>query len=115
MEAHALGVKWNACDVTRRGYGRTGRVRYRFMTPYGPPSAFLDFVAARYPEVAMSLSYDVESLGCGMAACAGGRRISIAWPCLIRTTSPVFVEAQDHTGTYDYAVRELRAGRKTSH
>jgi hypothetical protein len=30
------------------------------MTPYCPPSAFLDFVAARYPEVAMSLSYDVE-------------------------------------------------------
>ena len=26
-----------------------------------------------------------------------------------------FVEAQDHTGTYDDAVRELRAGRKTSH
>jgi len=29
------GVKWNTSDVTRRGYGRTGRVRYRFMTPYG--------------------------------------------------------------------------------
>jgi len=71
------GVKWNASDVTRRGYGRTGRVRYRFMTPYGPPSAFLDFVAARYPEVAMSLSYDVESLGRGMAAWAGGGRTSI--------------------------------------
>ncbi len=26
-----------------------------------------------------------------------------------------FVKAQDHTGTYDDAVRELRAGRKTSH
>ena len=48
------GAKCNASDVTRRGYGMTGRVRYRLMTPYGPPSAFLDFVAARYPEVAMA-------------------------------------------------------------
>src|SRR5437016_3667433 len=31
------GVKWNAWDVTRRGYGRTGRVRYRFFTAYKPP------------------------------------------------------------------------------
>jgi hypothetical protein len=54
------GVKWNASDVTRRGYGRTGRVRYRVMTPTAGRRRFLDFVAARYPEVAMSLSYDVE-------------------------------------------------------
>lgn len=68
------GVKWNACDVARRGYGRTGRVRYRFFTPYGPPMEFLDHVARRYPEVGMDLVFAVELLGGGRASWRAGAR-----------------------------------------
>ncbi len=45
------GVKWNARGSTRRGYGRTGRVRYRFLTAWGPPDTFLDHLAACHPEL----------------------------------------------------------------
>ncbi len=69
------GVKWNASDVTRRGYGRTGRVRYRFFTPYGPPAEFLDDLAALMPEVSMQLSFEVELLGDGRAAWRDGHRV----------------------------------------
>ncbi len=67
------GVKWNAAYVTRRGYGRTGRVRYRFLTAYGPPTEFLDELALRFPDVEMDLVYDVELLGGGAAYWRDGR------------------------------------------
>lgn len=63
----AWGVKWNASRVTRRGYGATGRVRYRFHTPYGPPDKLLSEIARRFPEVEMDLSYDVELMPGGKA------------------------------------------------
>jgi len=68
------GVKWNASDVVRQGYGRTGRVRYRFLTPNGPPAAFFDVVAARYPELDIALDFEVEGAERGFVAWAGGRR-----------------------------------------
>ena len=67
------GVKSNASGVTRRGYGRTGRVRYRFNTPYGPPIEFLDAVAGMAPEIEMDLRFDVELLGGGIARWRSGR------------------------------------------
>ena len=69
------GVKWSARDVKRRGFGRTGRVRYRFFTPYGAPHEFLDHVAELAPEIAMWLSYDVELLGYGHAVWRDGRQV----------------------------------------
>jgi hypothetical protein len=68
------GVKWNASSVRRRGYGRSGRVRYRFVTPYGPPLEFLDHVGALYPMVQLRLEFEVEMLGRGGGAWHGGRR-----------------------------------------
>jgi hypothetical protein len=68
------GVKCNTCDVTRRGYGRTGRVRYRFSTPSGPPSAFPDAPAARLPELDTLLTFEVEYLGDGAGLWCDGRR-----------------------------------------
>ncbi len=54
------GVKWNARGSTRRGYGRTGRVRYRFLTAWGPPDTFLDHLAACHPELTIQLSFEAE-------------------------------------------------------
>ena len=45
------GVKWNAVEVSRRGFGKTGRVRYRFLTAYSPPTEFIDELARRFPAV----------------------------------------------------------------
>jgi hypothetical protein len=69
------GVKWNATSVTRRGYGRTGRVRYRFFTAYGPPTELLDELARRFATVELDLSFDVEMLGCGSASWRDGARV----------------------------------------
>jgi hypothetical protein len=71
------GVKWNTWEVVRRGYGRTGRVRYRFCTAYGPPAEFLDCVAARWPEVTMTLTFDVELLGDGDGLWRDGVRVKL--------------------------------------
>jgi hypothetical protein len=71
------GVKWNAWGGRRRGYGRTGRVRYRFFTAYGPPDAFLDHVAARWPEVTMELEFWVELLGEGTGLWRDGRCVDL--------------------------------------
>jgi hypothetical protein len=68
------GVKWNAWSGARRGYGRTGRVRYRFLTAYGPPSEFLDRVAAGWPQVTMRLEFSVELLGDGDGLWRDGAR-----------------------------------------
>jgi hypothetical protein len=67
------GVKYNAWCVTRRGFGRTGRVRYRFNTPYGPPIEFLDAVAGMAPEIEIDLRFDVELLGGGVVRWRSGR------------------------------------------
>lgn len=66
-------MKWNAVSVTRRGYGRTGRVRYRFFTAYGPPTEFLNALARRFPRVEMDLTFEVELLGDGRAAWRGAQ------------------------------------------
>jgi hypothetical protein len=71
------GVKWNAWGGSRRGYGRSGRVRYRFCTAYGPPSEFLDRVAFRWPEVTMRLVFEVEFLGAGDGLWTGGARVAL--------------------------------------
>lgn len=71
------GVKWNAWGGVRRGYGRTGRVRYRFLTAYGPPSEFLDGVAARWPQVTMRLEFSVELLGDGNGLWRDGARAEL--------------------------------------
>lgn len=71
------GVKWNAWGGRRRGYGRTGRVRYRFFTAYGPPDAFLDQVAASWPQVTMELEFWVEFLGEGTGLWRDGKRIKL--------------------------------------
>ena len=68
------GVKWNASAVRRTGHGRTGRVRYRSLTPYGPPAALLDRLSAAFPEVAMESTYEVELLGHGAARWRAGTR-----------------------------------------
>ena len=68
------GVKWNASDVVRQGYGRTGKVRYRFFTPYGPPTEFLDHLSALYPRLTMRLTFEVEYLGDGRAEWRKGHR-----------------------------------------
>ncbi len=69
------GVKWNAAYVTRRGYGRTGRVRYRFFTAYGPPTELLDELAARFPAIEMDLTLVVEFLGYGDASWRNGELV----------------------------------------
>jgi hypothetical protein len=61
------GVKWNAVEVTRRGFGRTGRVRYRFLTAYGPPTELLDVIATALPGIEMDLEYTVELMMDGWA------------------------------------------------
>jgi hypothetical protein len=66
------GVKWNAEGVRRRGYGRTGRVRYRFHTPYCAPIEFLDHVASLWPDVTMELTFDVEQMGGGAVSWSAG-------------------------------------------
>lgn len=71
------GVKWNAWGGRRQGYGRTGRVRYRFFTAYGPPDAFLDHVAAKWPQVTMRLEFSVELLGEGGGVWTDGRCIEL--------------------------------------
>jgi hypothetical protein len=71
------GVKWNAAEASRIGYGRTGRVRYRFFTAWGPPAEYLDFVAQRYPEVSMSLTFDVEMMGTGAGSWRGGDLVEL--------------------------------------
>lgn len=62
------GVKWNAQYSDRRGYGRTGRVRYRFQTAYGPPMKFLSSLALRFPTVEVDLTFDTEGDGEGELA-----------------------------------------------
>jgi hypothetical protein len=69
------GTKWNAWDVSRRGYGRTGRVRYRFFTAYDPPMPVLDALAHRFPSVEIDLSFDVELRGDGTAAWRNGELV----------------------------------------
>jgi hypothetical protein len=68
------GVKWNAWRVTRQGYGRTGRVRYRFFTAYAPPIELLDQLSRRFPSLQIELDYDIELLGGGRIAWARGTR-----------------------------------------
>jgi hypothetical protein len=70
------GVKWNAWEVVRAGYGRTGRVRYRFRTAYAPPLPILDHIAARWPQVTMILSFEIEMLGEGQQLWRDGARIN---------------------------------------
>jgi hypothetical protein len=71
----AWGVKWNASEVRRRGYGATGRVRYHFNTPWGPPDGVLNELARRFPEIEVDLTYDVEMLTCGAAQWRGGQLV----------------------------------------
>jgi Ferredoxin-like domain in Api92-like protein len=61
------GVKWNASYSSRRGYGRTGRVRYRFLTPYDPPMEFMHELAASFPGLEFDLVFDIEMWGQGRA------------------------------------------------
>jgi hypothetical protein len=70
------GVKWNAWGATRQGYGRTGRVRYRFFTPYGPPIPVLDQIAERWPPVMLTLTYGVELMGEGRLVWREGTRVA---------------------------------------
>ena len=70
------GVKWNAWRVVRTGYGRTGRVRYRFRTAYAPPLPILDHIAARWPQVTMILRYEIEMLGEGQRLWRDGGRVN---------------------------------------
>ena len=71
------GVKWNAWSVVRQGYGRTGRVRYRLRTAYGPPSEFLDRVAERWRDVTITLTFDVELMGDGSGLWRDGERVEL--------------------------------------
>jgi hypothetical protein len=69
------GTKWNAWDASRRGYGRMGRVRYRFFTAYGPPIPVLDELARRFPSIEVDLAFEVELWGTGHAAWREGELV----------------------------------------
>jgi hypothetical protein len=72
------GVKWNAVNSTRRGIGRTGRVRYRFFTAYDPPMEFIDALARRFPAVEIDLTFDIEMWGSGRAQWREGQLAEFA-------------------------------------
>jgi Ferredoxin-like domain in Api92-like protein len=69
------GTKWNAWDGSRRGYGRTGRVRYRFFTAYDPPLPVFAELARRFPSVEIELTFEVELWGSGRAAWRDGELV----------------------------------------
>ena len=63
-ETNNWGVKWGACEVML-DHNDPESVSYRFDTPWGPPTEFLEKVAEDWPSLRFEMSY--EEFGMGFA------------------------------------------------
>lgn len=69
------GVKWGACRSQVLGRVQ-GRISYLFLTPWGPPTEFLDRVAAVWPGLTFSLKHHTGEVGERGVACWRGVPLS---------------------------------------